>query len=63
MYKHFFKRVLSVIGGFLSRTGQSEKDLLRYIINCFELNKDHINQDVYIVIRESAKNKISIVAL
>ena len=55
--------LMPVIGGFLSRTGQSEKDLLSYIIKCFEINKDHINQDIYIVVRESAKNTISIMDL
>lgn len=55
--------LMPIIGGFLSRTGQSEKDLLEYIIKCFELNRDHINQDIYIVVRESAKNTISIMDL
>ena len=55
--------LMPIIGGFLSRTGQSEEDLLRYIISCLEINKDHINQDIYIVVRESAKNTISIVDL
>ena len=55
--------IMPIIGGFLSRTGQSEHDLLRYIIKCFELNRDHINQDIYIVVRERAKNTVSIVDL
>lgn len=55
--------LMPIIGGFLSRTGQSEKDLLGYIIKCLEINKDHINQDIYIVVRESAKNTISILDL
>ena len=55
--------LMPIIGGFLSRTGQSEKDLLGYIIKCLEINKDHINQDIYIVVRESAKNTISIIDL
>lgn len=55
--------LMPIIGGFLSRTGQSEKDLLGYMIKCFELNKDHINADYYIVIRESAKNEIAIMDL
>ena len=55
--------LMPVIGGFLSRTGQSEKDLLGYMIKCLEINKDHINQDIYIVVRESAKNTISILDL
>ena len=55
--------IVPIIGGFLSRTGQSEQDLLRYIIKCFELNRDHINQDIYIVVREGAKNAVSIVDL
>lgn len=55
--------IMPIIGGFLSRTGQSEQDLLRYIIKCFELNRDHINQDIYIVVREGAKNAVSIVDL
>lgn len=55
--------IMPIIGGFLSRTGQSEQDLLRYIIKCFELNRDRINQDIYIVVREGAKNTVSIVDL
>lgn len=55
--------LIPIIGGFLSRTGQSEKNLLQYIIKCLELNKNHINQDIYIVVRESAKNTISILDL
>jgi hypothetical protein len=55
--------IMPIIGGFLSRTGQSEQDLLRYIIKCFELNRDRINQDIYIVVREGAKNAVSIVDL
>ena len=55
--------LMPIIGGFLSRTGQSEKDLLGYIIKCLEINKDHINQDIYIIVRESAKNTVSIVDL
>lgn len=55
--------LMPIIGGFLSRTGQSEIDLLQYIIKCFGINKDHINQDIYIIVRESAKNTISIVDL
>jgi len=55
--------LMPIIGGSLSRTGQSEKDLLQYIIRSFMINKDRINQDVYIVVRESAKNTISIMDL
>lgn len=55
--------LMPIIGGFLSRTGLSEIDLLRYIIMCFSLNHDHINSDIYIVIRESAKDTISIFEL
>ena len=55
--------IMPIIGGFLSRTGQSEQDLLRYIIKCLEINRDHINQDIYIVVREGAKNAVSIVDL
>lgn len=55
--------LMPIIGGFLSRTGQTEKDLLQYIVNCFKINTEHINQDVYIVVRESAKNEISILDL
>lgn len=55
--------IMPIIGGLLSRTGQSEQDLLCYIIKCFELNRDHINQDIYIVVREGAKNTVSIVDL
>ena len=52
--------LMPIIGGFLSRTGQSEIDLLKFIIRTLKLNEDHINSDIYIVIREGAKNTISL---
>ncbi len=55
--------LMPIMGGFLSRTGLREKDLLEYIVKCFEFNKKHINADYYIVVRESAKDLISIVDL
>ena len=55
--------LIPIIGAFLARTGQSEIDLLEYLIKCFELNRDKINQDIYIVIKESAKNTVSILDL
>ena len=55
--------IMPIVGGFLSRTGQSEKTLLKYIVTCFELNRKHINQDVFIVVRESAKSIVSILDL
>lgn len=55
-----FPTLIPIIGGFLSRTGQSENDLLEFIIRTLKLNKDHINSDIYIVIREGAKNTVSL---
>ena len=55
--------LMPIIGGFLSRTGLAERDSLEYIIKCLEINRNHINQDIYIVIRESAQNTISIMDL
>lgn len=55
--------LMPIMGGFLSRTGLCEKDLLEYIVKSFEFNKKHINADYFIVVRESAKESISIMDL
>lgn len=55
-----FPVVMPIIGGFLARTGQKEAALLEYMVKSFKMNVDHINSDIYIVVREDAKNAISI---
>ena len=56
-----FPVLLPIVGAGLSRLGQSPEELLRYIIQSFAINKPLINSDIYIVLREQDREKISIV--
>jgi len=47
----------------LSRTKKSEKDILDYIIGFVKLNKELINFDLHIIIRENGKDSIPITDL
>jgi len=55
--------VMPLIGGGLSRTKKSEKDILDYIIGFVKLNKELINFDLHIIIRENGKDSIPITDL
>lgn len=56
-----FPVLMPILGAGLSRLGQNPKELLKYIIQSFAINKPHINSDIYIVLREQDKERISIV--
>lgn len=55
--------IMPLIGGGLSRTGKSEKDILEYLIKLIKLNKIQLHYDLHIVVRENGKTTIPIVDL
>lgn len=55
--------LMPIIGAKLSRLTLDQKQLLQYMINAFRLNKEKINTDVYIIIREKDRANIPIVDL
>lgn len=56
-----FPILLPIIGAGLSRLGQNPEELLTYIIHSFAINKQKINSDIYIVLREQDRERIPIV--
>lgn len=52
--------VMPLIGGGLSRTGKSEHDILEYMISLIKLNRDLIQFDLHIVVRESGRETVPI---
>lgn len=55
-----FPVVLPLVGTGLSRTKKNQQDVLKYLINAFRINKDEINCDIHIVVRDDMKNEIAI---
>lgn len=55
--------LMPIVGAGLTRLGQDPSDLLKYLIQSFVLNKSHLSSDVYIVLREEDRDKISIAKL
>lgn len=55
--------VMPLIGGGLSRTGKSEREILEYLVSLIKLNKNKLHYDLYIVIRENGRSTIPIVDL
>lgn len=55
--------LLPIIGTGRSRIDLQEREALEYIIAAFKMNQRKITSDIYIVIYESAKNRISIADL
>lgn len=58
-----FPVVMPLIGAGLSRTKKSEKDILTYIIGLVKMNKELINCDLHIIVRDSGKESIAITDL
>lgn len=58
-----FPVVIPLIGGGLSRTAKSERDILEYIVKLIKLNKNLVNCDIHIVVRENGKGSIAITDL
>ena len=55
-----FPVVIPLVGAGLSRTNRSQEDIIQYLISAFKLNKDKLNSDIHIIVKEELKNKISI---
>ena len=55
--------LMPIIGTGRSRTDLKETEALEYIIEAFRINKNKISSDIYIVIHESAKNRVFIADL
>lgn len=55
--------VIPLIGGGRAQTRKEEKDILEFLVKLIQMNKLSINCDVHIVVRESAKDSISILKL
>lgn len=55
--------IMPLIGGGGANTGKDERTILEYLVKLVKLNKHLINYDLHIVVRESGKDKISILGL
>ncbi len=55
-----FPVVLLLVGTGLSRTKKDQQAVLKYLINAFRINKDEINCDIHVVVRDDMKNEIAI---
>lgn len=55
--------IIPLIGGGRANTSKDEKDILEFIVKLIQLNKQSINCDIYIVVRETAKEMIPINSL
>ena len=54
---------MPVIGTGRSRTDLQDREALEYLVEAFKINQTKIKSDVYIVIFESAKNRVAIADL
>lgn len=55
--------ILPLIGGGRAQTHKEEKDILEFWVKLIQMNRLSINSDIHIVVRESAKDSISILKL
>ena len=55
--------LMPIIGTGRARTDLQEREALEYLISLFKINTTKITSDVYIVVYESAKNRVSIADL
>ena len=55
-----FPVLIPVIGTGFSRADLNEGEALRFMIESFRINVNKITSDIYIVVHESAKNRVSI---
>lgn len=55
--------VMPLIGGGLSRTGREEKAILDFLVATFKMNKDLIDFDLHIIVKDSGKKRIPIADL
>ena len=55
--------LMPIIGAGRARTDLQEREALEYLISLFKINTTKITSDVYIVVYDSAKNRVSIADL
>lgn len=55
-----FPVVMPLIGGGLSRTGKTEKEILEFFVKTLNMHKSLINCDIHIVVRDSGRGSIPI---
>jgi hypothetical protein len=55
--------LMPIIGAGRSRTDLQEREALEYLISAFKVNQNKITSDIYIVVYESAKNRVAIADL
>jgi len=55
--------LMPIIGTGRARTDLQEREALEYLISAFKINQNKITSDVYIVVYESAKNRVAIADL
>ena len=55
--------LMPIIGTGRSRTDLQERESLEYLISAFKVNQNKITSDIYIVVYESAKNRVAIADL
>jgi len=52
--------IIPIIGGGMAGTNKSEQDILNYLVRLIIMNRQSINCDIHIVVRESARSSIAI---
>lgn len=62
-YSQGFPVLLPILGAGLTRISQDEPALLKYMVECLRMNKAHVNTAVYIIIKDDAKERMSIMDL
>ena len=55
--------LMPIIGTGRSRADLQEREALEYLIEAFKINQSRITSDIYIVVHESAKNRVAIADL
>lgn len=55
--------LMPIIGTGRSRTDLQEREALEYLIAAFKINQNRITSDIYVVVHESDKNRVSIADL
>lgn len=55
--------IIPIIGGGMAGTNKSEQDILNYLVRLIIMNRQSINCDIHIVVRDSARNSIAISGL
>lgn len=55
--------VMPLIGGGLSKTRNSERAIIEYVVKLLKMNKNLITNDIHIVVRNSGRDVIPITEL